>query len=110
MALFAWTNRTFITRFNRIVRWARSGKCFRNLSFPEHPRRDLTFEEGAALTEECEQVIRPHVLGTKTCNSYFLGYSEVYRRRGWPVIVIFRDIRDALVRDPPRRAGGKPPE
>jgi len=76
-------------------------QMFPHLSFPKHPGRDLSFEEGAALTEECEQVIRPRRLGTKTCNSYFLGYSEIYRRRGWPVIVIFRDIRDALVRDPP---------
>lgn len=74
---------------------------FPALSFPEHPGRMLTFSEAATLTEECEQVLYPRQLGTKTCNSFYLGYYQVYRRRGWPVIAIFRDIRDALVRPLP---------
>jgi hypothetical protein len=76
-------------------------RMFPKLSFPEHPGRTLTFSEATTLTEECEQVLRPRQLGTKTCNSFYLRYYRVYRRRGYPVIAIFRDIRDALVRPLP---------
>src|ERR1022692_487857 len=76
-------------------------RMFPRLSFPKHPGRVMTFSEATALTEESERVLHPRQLGTKTCNSFFLGYHQVYRRRGWPVIAIFRDIRDALVRPLP---------
>src|SRR5580704_5538267 len=76
-------------------------QLFPKLSFPDHPGRQLTFAEGAMLNYQCQQAIYPRELGTKTCNSYFIGYSKVFRQRGWPVIAIFRDIRDALVRTPP---------
>jgi hypothetical protein len=76
-------------------------QMFPKLSFPEHPGRAMTFSEATALMLECERVLHPHELGVKTCNSYYLGYYQVYRRRRWPVIAIFRDIRDALVRPLP---------
>lgn len=76
-------------------------QMFPELSFPEHPGQQMTFSEATTLTEECERALYPRELGTKTCNSFFLGYHRVYRRRGWPVIAIFRDIRDALVRPLP---------
>jgi hypothetical protein len=76
-------------------------QMFPELSFPEHPGQQMTFSEATTLTEECERALYPRELGTKTCNSFFLGYHQVYRRRGSPVIAIFRDIRDALVRPLP---------
>jgi hypothetical protein len=76
-------------------------QMFPELSFPEHPGQPMTFSEATTLTEECERALYPRQLGTKTCNSFYLGYYQVYRRRGWPVIAIFRDIRDALVRPLP---------
>jgi hypothetical protein len=76
-------------------------QMFPELSFPEHPGRRMTFSEATTLTEECERALYPRQLGTKTCNSIYLRYHQIYRRRGWPVIAIFRDIRDALVRPLP---------
>ncbi len=76
-------------------------RMFPELSFPEHPGHLMTFSEATTLTEECERALNPRQLGTKTCNSFYLGDYQVYRRRGWPVIAIFRDIRDALVRPLP---------
>jgi hypothetical protein len=64
--------------------------------FPDPPERELSFEEATDLIERCECAISPHDLGIKTCNSYFVGYADVYRRRGYPVICIVRDVRDAL--------------
>lgn len=74
---------------------------FPHLLFRSHPGHRLTFAEAAALAEDCERVLHPRQLGIKTCNSYFLGYHHIYRSRGWPVIAIFRDLRDALVRPLP---------
>jgi hypothetical protein len=74
---------------------------FPHLPFKEHPGHLITFAEATGLAEDCERLLQPLQLGIKTCNSYFLGYYRIYRRRGWPVIAIFRDIRDALVRPLP---------
>ena len=76
-------------------------QMFPELSFPDHPGRVMTFSEATTLTEECERVLHPRQLGTKTCNTVYLGYQQVYRIRGYPVVAIFRDIRDALVRPLP---------
>lgn len=74
---------------------------FPHLPFRQHPGHLLTFSEAATLAEDCERLIHPWQLGIKTCNSYYLGYYQIFSRRGWPVIAIFRDIRDALVRPLP---------
>ncbi len=50
---------------------------------------------------ECEHALGSHELGIKTNDRVFLRYFEVCRARGFPAIVIFRDIRDALVRPLP---------
>ncbi|MGH7899786.1 MAG: hypothetical protein ACREQQ_17655 [Candidatus Binatia bacterium] len=69
--------------------------------FPDPPARPLGYEETVRLTEDCARAIEPLRLGVKTCDRPFLGLSRVYRRRGYPVIAIVRDIRDVLVRDLP---------
>jgi hypothetical protein len=74
---------------------------FPDSSFPTRPSGQLTYEEATALLEQCEQAIAPYELGMKTCDWPFVGYAEVYRGLGFPVIAIVRDIRDALVRPLP---------
>jgi hypothetical protein len=74
---------------------------FPNIEFPDHPMRDLTYQEAVQLIEACEKALGSYQLGIKTCDRVFLEYAEVYRRRGVPVIGIFRDIRDVLVRQLP---------
>ena len=74
---------------------------FPHLPFKNHPGNWLTFSEATNLAEDCERLLTPMELGVKTCNSYYLGYYQIYRRRGWPVVAIFRDIRDALARPLP---------
>ena len=74
---------------------------FPQVPFREHPGHLLTFAEAAELAADCERLLSPLQLGIKTCNSYYLGYHQVFRGKGWPVIAIFRDIRDALVRQLP---------
>jgi hypothetical protein len=76
-------------------------ELFPDRSFPPAPTRRLSWEEATDLVEECEAAIRPRQLGIKTCDRPFVGHAEVYRRRGYPVVCIVRDIRDALVRDLP---------
>jgi hypothetical protein len=71
---------------------------FPGTQFPDHPKRELTYQEAVPLIESCQNALGSYELGIKTCDRVFLGYAEVYRRRGFPVIGIFRDIRDALVR------------
>jgi hypothetical protein len=72
-------------------------ELFPDTAFPAGPGRALSWEEATCLIEDCERAISPVELGIKTCNAYFLGYGGAYRRRGYPVVAIFRDIRDALV-------------
>jgi hypothetical protein len=76
-------------------------ELFPDRSFPAPPTRRLSWEETTDVIEECEAEIRPLQLGIKTCDWSFAGHAEVYRRRGYPVVCIVRDIRDALVRDLP---------
>src|SRR5271170_2430652 len=70
---------------------------FPGKAFPQAPERKLTYPEAVELILECEAAIGAHQLGIKTCDWTFFGYFEVCRRRGFPVIAIFRDLRDALV-------------
>lgn len=71
---------------------------FSDCHFPDHPLRDLGYAEAVELIKEREDAITPRELGIKTCDEVFLAYAELYRQRGWPIIGIFRDIRDSLVR------------
>ena len=71
---------------------------FPTTQFPDHPLRDLTYREATRLIEACEKALGSYELGIKTCDRVFLGYAEVYRQHGFPVIAIFRDIRDVMVR------------
>jgi hypothetical protein len=70
---------------------------FPGISFPEMSGRELTYPEAVELILHCEAAIGSHQLGIKTCDRIFIGYFDVCRLRGFPVIAIFRDIRDALV-------------
>jgi hypothetical protein len=76
-------------------------RLFPECKLPDPPERQLTWDEATQLLEECERAIRPRDLGMKTCDGVFLGYAAEYRRRGYPVVCIVRDIRDALVRPLP---------
>ena len=69
--------------------------------YPEPPSAPLTYDDAAAFVSECERAMSPYKLGIKTCDWPFIGYAEVYKRLGHPVICIVRDIRDALVRPLP---------
>jgi hypothetical protein len=72
-------------------------ELFPGRPFPDPSDRELSWEEATHLIEECERAIRPRELGMKTCDRPFVRYAAVYRERGYPVICIVRDIRDALV-------------
>jgi hypothetical protein len=76
-------------------------ELFPDSQFPERPGRALDYGETVNLIEECERVISPYDLGIKTCGWIFMEYAKVYRRLGYPIVVIVRDIRDALVRPLP---------
>jgi hypothetical protein len=76
-------------------------ELFPGAALPEPPEGRLAYEEATDLIEQCERGIHPLELGIKTCNAHFLGYAESYRQRGYPVICIVRDIRDALARPLP---------
>jgi len=76
-------------------------ELFPDRVYPEAPSERLTYDDAAAFVSECERAIHPYELGIKTCDWPFIGYAEVYKRLGHPVICIVRDIRDALVRPLP---------
>lgn len=69
--------------------------------FPARPAEALPYARAVDLIEQCQTVVRPLHLGIKTCNWAFIEYARVFRVRGYPVIAIVRDIRDALVRPLP---------
>jgi hypothetical protein len=71
-------------------------QLFPGRAFPPAPEKSLTYAEAVDLIDECERVIAPRQLGVKACGWYFVGHAEVYKERGYPVIAIVRDIRDAL--------------
>lgn len=53
------------------------------------------------LVRDCAVAVRPSALGIKTCDRRFLELAEHFRRDGLPVVMIVRDIRDALARPLP---------
>lgn len=77
------------------------GERFPEAALPDVPTEVLSYDDATRLIEECERAIAPHELGIKTCDWPFLGYADVYKRLGHPVMCIVRDIRDALVRPLP---------
>lgn len=76
-------------------------RLFPDRVFPDPPGRRLDDEETLRFTEDCARAIHPLRLGVKTCDHTFVSWARLYRQRGWPVIAIVRDIRDALVRELP---------
>ena len=79
-------------------------KLFPEKVFPAEPGHSLTFEETMALIAQCEAAIAPRKLGIKTCNENFTELAKLYRKSGYPVIAVLRDIRDALVNPLPEWA------
>jgi hypothetical protein len=69
--------------------------------FPEPLGTPLAPEETFRFIEQCDQALPDRRLGIKTCDDVFLDLVPLYRRAGYPVIAIVRDVRDALVRDLP---------
>lgn len=69
--------------------------------FPDPPDRALDYDELLGFTEQCARALAPLRLGVKTCGHRFVKLSRRYRRAGYPVIAIVRDLRDALVRPLP---------
>lgn len=74
---------------------------FPDAHFPDPAGRTLDPVETVRFTEVCARAIRPRLLGVKTCDWAFLKLVPIYRQAGYPVIAIFRDMRDALVRELP---------
>ena len=72
-------------------------RLFPSVPFPEPFKHHVSFEEAVQQIEECEKAIGSCNLGIKTCNAMFLQYATIYKKKGYPVICLFRDIRDVLV-------------
>jgi hypothetical protein len=75
-------------------------QLFPGRPLPERPGRALTYAEAADLLRACQAALAPNRLGMKTADRAFLGYAAVFRARGWPVIAVGRDVRDALAEAP----------
>lgn len=73
---------------------------FPDVAFPEAPDRSLTHEEAIDFLEACEHAMSPRLLGMKTSDWTFISYARSYKRRGYPVIALIRDIRDTLAEAP----------
>jgi hypothetical protein len=74
---------------------------FPHCELPELPRHRLSHLEAFEFISRCERSIPVDHLGIKTCDHLFLLYSNIYRKHRFPVVAIFRDIRDAMVRQLP---------
>lgn len=74
---------------------------FPDRAFPDPPGRPLDPEETFSFIERCDRALPDKRLGIKTCDTVFLDLVPIYRRAGYPVIAIVRDVRDALVRELP---------
>jgi hypothetical protein len=72
-------------------------RIFPGVAFPRPPSEALALAEAFEFMRECARAIRPKVLGIKTCNYRFVEFARLYRKAGFPVVAIVRDIRDALV-------------
>jgi hypothetical protein len=82
-------------------------KRFPGSNFPSCPVTPLTYPEAVTLMESCQQSLHPVRLGMKTCNGVFIEYAQEYCKRGYPIVAIVRDIRDALVTPLPDWIGGE---
>jgi len=76
-------------------------RLFPGSTLPPPPTGARTFEEAFELVEACARAVQPTALGFKTCGSDFVSFARLFRQAGLPVIVVVRDIRDALVRPLP---------
>lgn len=74
---------------------------FPNQDLPDTPQHPLNHRQAFDFISQCERLIPAKHLGMKTCDRVFISYSEIYREHGCPVVAIFRDIRDALIRPLP---------
>lgn len=70
---------------------------FPDRRFPARPETKLAYPDAVKLIATCQDIVRPTRLGFKTANWIFIDYARIYRKSGYPVIAIIRDIRDALV-------------
>lgn len=76
-------------------------ELFPSARLPPEPDGALEHADAVCLIEACERAIAPKRLGVKTCGPTFVSYARACRARGWTVVAILRDIRDALVRPLP---------
>jgi hypothetical protein len=76
-------------------------RIFPNAALPTPPARALSHEEAFDFFKSCAEAVQPTALGFKTCNWSFVSFARLFHEVGLPVIIILRDIRDALVRPLP---------
>src|SRR5262249_38539289 len=74
---------------------------FPDRAFPDPPHAALDYDEHFRFIEQCARALEPLRRGITACNWRFVKLAQRYRRAGYPVIAIVRDIRDALVRPLP---------
>jgi hypothetical protein len=73
-------------------------KRFPDVRFPPPPEGSITFEEFFDLFGACAAALEPRVLGMKTCDWQLVILAKLFKAAGHPRVVIFRDLRDTLVR------------
>lgn len=78
-----------------------------DIDFPARARQSLAIKDAFRLARRCQALVSPDRLGMKFCNRVFLDYAEEFTSRGFPVIAIIRDVRDALVRPLLSYVGGE---
>ena len=68
---------------------------------PSAPGRPLDPDETFAFVRACADAVDPIRLGMKTCNARYVDLAQRFAAAGLPIVMIVRDIRDALVRPLP---------
>ena len=73
---------------------------FPEKNLPAPPDRSLSFPEGVGYLERVQEQIQPVELGMKTAGRIFVEYAELYKKAGYPVLAVIRDVRDVLAEAP----------
>lgn len=76
-------------------------RLFPAVRFPPAPTTALSKKDSVDLMQECQHFLPNILLGMKTCNWSYVEYQREFQCRGFPVILLVRDIRDVLCRQLP---------